>query len=127
MQFGSAAMSKLLEPLAYAAICVSLIIGAYHAGKLKERQWWRAEIATKSASVRAAIAKLDADAEDFDATLVRLIGEDDAKLAEAEKSVAAPAPPAVADPGDPCRPVPAHCVRRQGPSDNPARRAAAGQ
>lgn len=122
-------MPKLLEPLAYAAITVSLVIGSYQAGKLKERQWWRAEIATKSASVRAAIAKLDADAEDFDATLVRLIGEDDAKLRSAEGLVAAPppAPPAVADPGDPCRPVPAHCVRRQGPGGDPARRAAAGQ
>ena len=62
-------LARLLEPLAYVAICGSLIIGAYHAGKLKERQRIWSEIATKSASVRAAMSKLDADADEFEATL----------------------------------------------------------
>lgn len=117
-------LTRLLEPVAYVAICGSLIFGSYHAGKLKERQRIWAEIATKSASVRAAMTKLDADADDFEATLVRLIGEDDAKLSEAEGRVVETPKPAAVDSGDPCRPVPAACLRRQGPYRSAADRSA---
>ncbi len=121
-------LARLLEPLAYVAICGSLIIGAYHAGKLRERQRIWSEIAAKSASVRAAMTKLDADADDFEATLVRLIGEDDAKLSEAEGRVVVEMPkPTAVDPGDPCRPIPAACLRRQGPDRIATDRAAARQ
>ncbi len=125
-------LTKLLEPIAYVGIAVSLVVGAYHAGKLKEREWWRTEIAAKSSRVQAAMKKMDADADEFDAVLIRMIGDDDAKLADLEAKVAAvpaalPATPGAADTGDVCRPVPAHCLRRQGPGDHPARGAASGQ
>ena len=125
---------RLIEAALIAALGGALVVGAYQAGRTKERDWWRAEIAAKSARVQEAIKKLATDSAEFDATLLQMIGDDDAKLAAAEARIAElskqgqpPVAPAVVDPGDPCRPVPASCLRRSGQGDRPARGSASGQ
>ena len=97
-------------------LAVLLMAGAFHVGQRYERKWWRTEIAQQSSRVQAAMTKMNQDAAEFDATLVKMIGESDAKLDEFEALVeghnTSSPPPAVAH-DDLCRPIPAHCLRRK--------------
>lgn len=112
-------MKKLIEPLLWGMAAGALLYGAFDIGQRVERKWWRAELAAKSAAVQATMSKIGAEAEGLDASLLRTIEGDRAKLEDAESTirklqdrkvpVAPPAPP-----DDPCRPVPAQCLRRGG-------------
>lgn len=109
-------MSKLIDAALVAAIGGSLIAGAYVMGQRTERRWWRAELAAKSQAVQATIARLGTEATDLDATLLRTIEGDRAKLEDAESTIRRMlnTKPTVVAPDDPCRPVPAQCLRRSG-------------
>lgn len=64
----------------------ALLAGAYVTGKRVERQWWRTEIAAKSAAVKTIMSRLADDAPDFDARLIAEWSRDHAdKLEEAER------------------------------------------
>lgn len=110
-------------------LAVLLMAGAFHVGQRWERKWWRTEIAQKSSRVQAAMTKLNQDAADFDATLIELIGDADAKLTAAETAVDVhnSSPPPATAPDSECRPIPSHCLRRPRPGGDPANRTAARQ
>lgn len=112
-------MKKLIEPLLWGLAAAALLYGAFEIGQRVERKWWRSELAAKSAAVQATMSKLGAEAEGLDVSLLRTIEGDRAKLEDAEatiRTLQARKPqvaPAMA-PDDPCRPVPAQCLRRGG-------------
>ena len=121
-------MKRLIEPLLWGVAAAALLYGAYAVGKHAERKWWRTEIAAKSSRVQAILARSGAEADDTDQKLIAALGDAQDELTRAESALAdelgrkpedAPEPPAamsvdeppVAPTVDPCRPVPARCLR----------------
>lgn len=107
----------ILSKIIAGGIIASCLAGAYLTGKRVERQWWRSQIAEKSATANNIMSKLDQEAPDFDERLIKeWVSHDIDALRSAERAVAEAArvarsaPPAAPD--DPCRPMPAHCLRR---------------
>lgn len=107
-------------PIAYVLIGAVLIVGTlyitYRVGRTVERSWWRSEIAAKSAAAKTVMTQLGHDAPELDARLTAALGDDRERLARAERMLrevqARPQPRPQADaPADPCRPLPAQCLR----------------
>jgi len=99
--------------------------GAYVTGKRVERQWWRSEIAAKSAAVKTIMGRLAADAPGYDERLIAEWSREHAETLRAAERALEEARTAArsAPPDDPCRPVPAHCLlggSRGGPAAGPA-------
>lgn len=107
-------MSKLVDGLLATVIGGAVVVGAYQAGKQVERTWWRQQLASQNAGVAATMSKLGDEAADLDEQLLKIIGDDRAKLdtAEAQISDINARPASVADADGLCRPVPAHCLQR---------------
>lgn len=112
-------IDKILGPIMAVGLVCAVVLGSYQAGKLHERKWWRQELAAKSAVVAQTIQRAGAEAEDLDTQLVSAIRNADAQLSDAERIVRDQANTitrlsrvsAPAAPDDPCRPVPAQCLR----------------
>ena len=95
---------SLMTGLIFFVIWFVLTFG-YGWYKAHERdKWWRAEIASKSRDVNAAIEKANGDLPDDE--IIKTLGDSDAKLKAAESAVAAPAPA-----GNSCPIIPAGCLR----------------
>lgn len=95
---------SLLTGLIFFVIWFVLTFG-YGWYKAHQRdKWWRAEIASKSQSVREAIKAANADLPDDQ--IILTIGDFDARLKEAEGRVAKPA-----NAGDTCPLIPIVCLR----------------
>ena len=95
---------SLLTGLIFCVIWMVLTFG-YGWWKAHERdKWWRAEIASKSRDVNAAIEKANGDLPDNE--ILKTLGDSDAKLKAAESAVAAPAPA-----GDLCPVISRQCLR----------------
>jgi hypothetical protein len=124
-------MKRIAELMVVACIAGALLVAAFQLGRLSERQWWRSELAMKSASVKATMKRLGLEAEGLDRSLLRDIGGDRARLEDAEAEVrslakkldearkaALQAPPdpaqARASGDDACKPQPARCLRPGG-------------
>lgn len=109
-------MSKLVDGLLATVIGGAVVVGAYQAGKQVERTWWRSALASQNAGVAATMSKLGEEASNLDEQLLKIIGDDRAKLDSVEAQISdintRPAPAADAD--GLCRPVPAHCLQRAG-------------
>ena len=103
--------SRVVEIALGAAIAVSVVVGAYQAGKISERRWWRAELAARSAVVKATMARLGEDAVTLDAALLRDIEDFNGRLRDAEVALARTRLQNVDDGNGACRPVPAHCLQ----------------
>ncbi len=107
----------LLSRIIAGVLIVACLAGAYMTGRRVERQWWRSEIAAKSATANNIMSKLDAEAPDHDERLIKeWVSHDLDTLRAAERRLAeaaraAQSKPAEA-PDDPCKPLPAHCLRR---------------
>jgi hypothetical protein len=93
-----------------------LLVGAgagFHAGKWWVRASvnaeWRDRIAAKSASVRAIVARGNADADAVDTEIINALGDNDAKLANAERHLKTIS----SRPIDQRCSIPADCLRRQ--------------
>jgi hypothetical protein len=86
--------------------------GGYHVGKWMTRAGvnaeWRDRIAAKSASVRAIVARGNADAEAVDNEIINALGDNDAKLANAERHLKTIS----SRPIDQRCSVPADCLRK---------------
>ena len=119
-------MKRLIEPLLWGVAAAALLYGAYAIGQHSERKWWRAEIAAKSARVKVLLERSGAEAEDTDQKLIAALGDTHDELRRAEDALAAalqrdPPRPAATSPEvaeaapvaalDPCRPIPAQCLR----------------
>lgn len=107
----------LLSKIIAGVIILACLAGAYFTGKRVERQWWRAQIAAKSAAANNIMSKLDQDAPDHDERLITEWSRHEVEqLRAAERALedasrqAKSRPAASSD--DPCRPMPAHCLRR---------------
>lgn len=107
----------ILSKIIAGVIILACLAGVYLTGKRVERQWWRSQIAEKSAAANNIMSKLDQEAPNFDERLIReWVSHDVETLRAAERAVeeakrkAQSQPPAAPD--DPCRPMPAHCMRR---------------
>lgn len=114
-------MSRILDIGLVAVIGGALVVGAYAAGRRVEREWWRGQLAERSAAVREVVGRLGAEAEDLDRALLSAVEGTNAKLGDAESKIAAlntrKEPPPVApvvDAGGSCAPVPTRCLRRGG-------------
>jgi hypothetical protein len=108
-----AILSKILA----GGLVIACLAGAYLTGKRVERQWWRSQIAEKSAAANNIMSKLDIEAPDHDERLIKEWSRHEVdSLRAAERAVedarrrAQSQPPAAPD--DPCHPMPAHCLRR---------------
>lgn len=107
----------ILSKITAGVIILACLAGAYLTGKRAERQWWRAQIAAKSAAANNIMSKLDQEAPDHDERLITEWSRYEVEhLRAAERALedasrqAKSRPAASAD--DPCRPMPAHCLRR---------------
>lgn len=118
---------KLLETALIAVVGGAIVIGVYQAGKMKERDWWRTELASRNQEVKATLLKLGQEAEGLDATLLRIIEGDRARLedAEAQIQVINKKPAATAELDGVCRPVSAACLQRGRPDNRPQAHSAA--
>ena len=107
---------KLIEIGLVAITGGAVVVGAYQAGKQVERTWWRSALASQNAGVAATMSKLGEEASNLDEQLLKIIGDDRAKLdsAEAQISDINTRPVPAADVDGLCRPVPAHCLQRAG-------------
>ena len=108
---------SLASKLIAGGLALVVVAGAYMTGKRVERQWWRSQIAEKSAAANNIMSKLDQEAPDHDERLIKEWSRHEVDtLRAAERAVeeakrrALSQPPAAPD--DPCRPMPAHCLRR---------------
>lgn len=97
---------NLLTVLIMLVIAVCLVFGYGWYTAHKRDKWWRAEIASKSRDVNAAIEKANGDLPDNE--ILKTLGDSDAKLKAAESAVAAPAPAA----GDLCPVISRQCLRQ---------------
>ncbi len=104
--------SKIIAGVPVAA-CLA---GTYMTGKRVERQWWRNEIAAKSAAANNIMRQLDIEATDADAKLIAAwVKDHDEQLRTAEarlsaaKREAESRPPSA--PVDRCS-LPADCLRK---------------
>lgn len=99
-------MNGLIAFLIWLVLTVG-ITWYYGYTKAKARDaWWRAEIARKSTAVRDAIVKANAELPDDE--IIKTLGDNDARLADAERKLAA----AGKDRGDSsCPAIPARCLR----------------
>jgi len=112
-------IDKILGPIMAVGLVCAVVLGSYQAGKWHERKWWRQELATKSAALAQTIQHSGAEAEDLDTRLLSAIKDADAQLSDAERIVRDQANTitklsrvsAPAAPDDPCRPIPAQCLR----------------
>lgn len=107
----------ILSKITAGVIILACLAGAYLTGKRVERQWWRSQIAEKSAAANNIMSKLDIEAPDHDERLIKEWSRHEVdSLRAAERAVedarrrAQSQPPAAPD--DPCHPMPAHCLRR---------------
>jgi len=110
----AATQSPLVRNLIAGGCIVACLALVFYAGKRVERSWWRNEIAAKSAAAKTVMTQLGHDAPELDARLTAALGDDLAKLAEAERLLTEarrPKPtPAPSAPVDRCR-LPAECLR----------------
>lgn len=97
---------NLLTVLIMLVIAVCLVFGYGWYTAHKRDKWWRAEIASKSRDVNAAIEKANGGLPDNE--ILKTLGDSDAKLKAAESAVAAPAPAA----GDLCPVISRQCLRQ---------------
>ena len=112
-------IEKILGPICAVVAVGAVVLGSYKAGQTHERDWWRRELAEKSAVVAQTIQRAGAEAENLDDQLVSAIRNADAQLSDAERIVRDQANTitrlsrvsAPTAPDDPCRPVPAQCLR----------------
>lgn len=111
-------MHRIVESCLAIAVVLVLCALSYQAGRKSRDQWWRGELAAKSAAVRATMSRITVEAEGYDARLLQTIEADRAKLSEHEDTIRrlqeqitrSPLPP----PTDGCPAVPARCLQRAG-------------
>ena len=93
-------------------VIIALIAGAYVWGwwgtASARDQWWRDQISSKSASVRAVVSREGADIDQLDNEILKALGATDGKLAAAERELAT-ARNAVSPDG--CPRIPGFCMR----------------
>lgn len=113
----TATQSPLVRNLIAGGCIVAVLALTFYAGKRVERSWWRTEIAAKSAAAKTVMTQLGREAPDLDARLTAALGDDLARLSDAERKLAdlskprpAQAPSAPALPVDRCT-LPADCLR----------------
>jgi hypothetical protein len=103
------------------AIAVAVVLGAlwWRQSIRSERDaWWRAEIAKQSRAVETIITAGNREAEITDADILKGLGDQDAKLKDAERKLAEASKPKpvvvrtelVREPEPDCPRIPAHCV-----------------
>lgn len=95
-------------------VIIALVLfaaGAFFAGKKVERQWWRTEIAARSAAVKSIMGQLDQEAPDFDERLIKEWSRENVeplRAAERRLHEAQNRPPAATEPS--CL-LPARCLQ----------------
>ena len=92
-------------------LAVAVVAGAYMTGKRVERQWWRTEIAARSAAVKSIMGQLDQEAPDFDERLIKEWSRENVeplRAAERRLHEAQNRPPAATEPS--CL-LPARCLQ----------------
>lgn len=92
-------------------LVLAVVAGAYMTGKRVERQWWRTEIAARSAAVKSIMGQLDQEAPDFDERLIKEWSREHVeplRAAERRLHEAQNRPPAAAEPS--CL-LPARCLQ----------------
>lgn len=112
-------IDRIVWSIAVSILVCTVVAGSYVAGRQHEKRWWRQELAAKSAALAQTIQHSGAEAEDLDVRLLSAIKDADAQLSDAERIVRDQANTitklsrvsAPAAPDDPCRPIPAQCLR----------------
>lgn len=116
-------MAKFVVGLLLAAV---LMAGAFTSGREYERLAISVSIANGNEEIKKALHGLEVGSAEFVSVLKKLGKEPQRESAAAQDEIKTvnDTPPPVVAPDDPCKPVPAHCLRRTPPGSSTARRTA---